>query len=302
MSKDVRKDSTKGIAAAVLWMEKQQLWHKRWRNLALLLLAISILSMIFSPSQPISNPHIAMINIDEVITKDSYFWDQFERVNTDTKAVLILMNSPGGAVGDSERLYNQIRKLQRILPVSLLVENYATSGGYLGALGADNIYAYNSALIGSIGVVMQNYILKDLYEKVGVEVESITTGQYKGYPSSHAAMPAKVKQHYQRLLDSDNEWFLSVVIDRRGLTKEQVNAIKDAQVYSAKDALEIGLIDAIATRDDMIELLREEVGYLPVKDMSVDEEDVLGLSKIFKHQRRSMSNVLHTFIRTSLVN
>ncbi len=212
------------------------------------------------------------------------------------------MNSPGGAVGDSERLYNQIRKLQKTLPVALLVENYATSGGYLGALGADKIYAYNSALIGSIGVVMQNYMLKELYEKVGVEVESITTGQYKGYPSSHATMPAKVRQHYQRLLDSDNEWFLSVAIERRGLKKNQIDAIKEAQVYSATDALELGLVDEIATRDDLIDQLREQVGYLPIRDMSVDEEDVLGLSKIFKHQKRSMSSVLNTPMRTSLVS
>ena len=132
-----------------------------------------------------------MINIDEVISKIAIFGISLES-DADTKAVLLLMNSPGGAVGDSERLYNQIRKLQEIFPMALLVENYAASGGYLGALGADKIYAYNSALIGSIGVVMQNYILQDLFDKVGIEIESLTTGRFKGYPSSNEPMPPKV--------------------------------------------------------------------------------------------------------------
>ena len=110
---------------------------------------------IFKPSKQPSIGHIALINIDEAITMDSFFWEQFERLSpAETKAVLILMNSPGGTVGDSERLYNEIRKLQASIPTALLVENYATSGGYLGALGADEIYAYNSSLIGSIGVVI----------------------------------------------------------------------------------------------------------------------------------------------------
>ena len=84
------------------------------------------------------------------------------------------------------------------------------------------------------------------------------------------------------------------------MSKNQIDAIK-AQVYSAKDAIKFGLVDGIATRDDMIDQLREQVGPLPVRDMSVDEEDVLGLSKIFKHQRRSMSNMLHSLINDTFV-
>ena len=95
-------------------------------------------------------------------------------------------------------------------------------------------------------------------------------------------------------MDSDNEWFLELVAERRGLSKDQMNAVRDAQVYSARDALALGLVDGIASRDDLVLALRKEVGDLPLKDMSIDEEDVLGLSKFFRTQRRSVSNVLRS--------
>lgn len=288
----MKKESSQDIAAAVLYVQRLMVWHKRWRNLSLLLIGLIIIVSLFIPEAKVNRDHIALININEPISQDSYFWDQFDRINfNDTKAVLVLMNSPGGTVGDSERLYNQIRLLQRNIPLSLLVENYATSGGYLGSLGADRIYAYNSSLIGSIGVVLQNWVLNEVYEKIGIKVETITTGSYKGYPSSAETMPAKVRQHYQDLLDSDNSWFLSLVTERRGLDKSQVDAIKNAQVYSALDAIPLGLIDGISTREEQIELLRQQVGNLPVKDMAIDEEDVLGLSKLFKTPRRSIGRL-----------
>lgn len=291
------KEEAKSIAENIIAVGKKEKWYKRWRNLALLLLVVMLYQAFSSPSAPVDNSHIAMINVDEVITQDSLFWEQFERINPiDTKAVLILMNSPGGAVGDSERLYNEIAAIQARFPTALLVENSATSGGYLGSLGADKIYAYNTSVIGSIGVVLKYWSMKELMDSFGIKEEMITTGRNKGYPSRFQETPDRVKQNLQALLDSDNEWFLSLVEKRRGLDRQSLDAIRDAQVYNARDALKLGLIDGISSRQEQINALREQVGPLPIKDMSIDEDDIFGLSKLLQTQRKSFAKVAQSFL------
>ncbi|MCP8351959.1 signal peptide peptidase SppA [Candidatus Synchoanobacter obligatus] len=290
------KQEVKDIAEAVSAVNRRDVWHKRWRNLALLLLVV-LLSQWFSRggSQPEAKvlDHIAMIHIDEPISLRSEFWEQFEKVNMQTKAAIVIMNSPGGGIGDSERLYHEIAALNAKMPLTVLVENSATSGAYMGALGSDRIYAYNSSIIGSVGVVFSNLIVKELMEKIGIREEKITTGRYKGYPNSFEDMPAEVRQHLQIMLEEDNQWFLDLIVKRRGLNQKSVQAIKDAQVYAAKSSLSLGLIDGISTRQEQIAWLKEQVGDLTVKDLSIDESDHFGLSKfILKSQRRALKGML----------
>ena len=287
------KDEMKQLAEKVAAIGRRDIWHKRWRNLALVLIAIGLFKIFSTPAPVVDKSHIAVINIDEPISQNSLFWEQFERINNkDTKAALILMNSPGGTVGDSERLYNQIRDIQEMMPVALLVENSATSGGYLASLAADRIYAYNSAVIGSIGVIFRSWIARDVYDMIGLKLEQITTGSHKGYPSSYEEMPDDVKKNLTRMLEADNNWFLDLVIQRRNVGRDTITAIQEAQVYNAKDALALGLIDGISNRSDQIRSLYDQVGVLPLKDMSVDEDDVLGISKLLKPQRKSMGKLI----------
>lgn len=277
------KDESIRLASDIAQIKKREKWYKRWRLLAILLLVVTIFSMM--PSSKKDASHIALVNIDSAIMKDSYFWDDLDRINADTRAVIFLMNSPGGTVGDSERLYNQIQAIKSKVPVVVLVENQATSGAYLASLASDKIYAYNGALIGSVGVIFSSYLIKDLLNNYGIKKEEIKTGRFKGYPNGYDEMPPEVRTNMQDLLNATNDWFLSLVKDRRQLSSTDV--IEQAQVYIAKDALKNGLIDGIATRDQLIKVLRDKVGYLPVKDLSIDEEDSFGLSKIFPRGRHA---------------
>lgn len=287
------KDEMKQVAEKVVAIGRRDVWHKRWRNLALILIIIGLYKFFSMPTAPVNRSYIAVINIDEPISQDSLFWEQFERLDyQNAKGALILMNSPGGTVGDSERLYNQIRDIQKLMPVAFLVENYATSGGYLASLGADKIYAYNSAVIGSVGVIFRSWMAREVYDKIGIKMEQVTTGSHKGYPSSYEEMPAEVRENLTRVLEADNQWFLGLISERRNIGDESLAAIKEAQIYNAIDALALGLIDGISSRSEQLERLYKEVGYLPLKDMSVDESDVLGLSKLLKPQRKSLGKMI----------
>lgn len=281
------QDESNYIAVTIMKMKKRDTWYKRWRNLSLFLIVMMVAMWMSTRRTPqdVDLAHIVMLNIDEAIGQSATFWEQFERIDKkNAKAALILMNSPGGTVGDSERLYYEIEHLRKRMPVSILVENQATSGAYLAALASDRIYAYKSALIGSIGVVFEHFIIKNLLDQWGIEKEQMTTGAYKGYPSATEPTPPHVVENMQRMMQTDHRWFLDLVISRRQLDESIVDKIGGAQIYSAMDALEMGLIDGFSTRFEQIDKLRAEVGDLPVKDVQLDEENTL-LNALFKPRR-----------------
>lgn len=268
---------TKAIAEAVVTVGKQEESRRWWRKIAFSLFLVIIAQVwVNRTTEPVDPSHIAMMNIRGEISQDSSFWTQFDRLNlNDAKALLILINSPGGTPGDSERLYNAIEAIHSIIPVTVLIENQATSGAYLAALASDRIYAYNSALIGSIGVVFQHMIYKRFMQDWGVETEMITTGEYKGYPNSFEKMPQPVVENIQQAMFANHQWFLNKVIERRGLEASSIEQIKEAQIYSAIDGIAIGLIDGLSTRQKQLEYLRNEVGDLPVKDLQISEASSL---------------------------
>lgn len=294
------RDESILIAEELLKIEKRELWYKRWRNLSFMLLLILFSSWVGNRRtiQSMDLAHIAMININEAIHQDSHFWDQLGRLDKkNAKAALILMSSPGGTPGDSERLYNEIVQLKSKIPVTVLVENQATSGAYLAAVASDRIYAYNSAMIGSIGIVFSHMIAKELFEKIGIKHEKLTVGTYKGYPNSYEETPPMVIENIQNVLASDQKWFVNLVKKNRNLDQNSVNSIKEAQVYSASDGLALGLIDGLSSRQEQIEMLRDEVGDLPIKNLEIDENEsmlkqLLNSKRILGMLKRSMLSVL----------
>jgi|GEM_PF-5982751 protease-4 len=284
-------DQSTFLAEEIIRIKNRELKLKRWRNLALgLLLVLLVQNWKFSGRQdPMDAAHIAVFNINEVIDQYSDFWNQFGRLDRENaKAALILMNSPGGTPGDSERLYNEIELIRKIMPVTVLVENQATSGAYLASLASDRIYAYNSAIVGSIGIVSTNTVAKVLFEKIGIEQELFTVGQNKGYPNHYEKTPPHVVNNLQQLMQSDQNWFLGLVVKRRNLDKSILPDIKEAQVYSAIDGLTLGLIDGFSTRHDQIEMLRDEVGDLPIKNLEVDEAESF-FASLFNPKRAFMA-------------
>lgn len=277
------KDESVRLAYDMLKIKARERSFKRWRILgvlALVMIAYSFFSPSSSSKQASVKDHIAVVRIDGDIGTYSEFWTDLERINNHTKAILFLIDSPGGSVVDSERLYNLIKHCQEVRPTALLVESSAASGSYMAALGANKIYAHNGSVIGSIGVISRHYVMEGVLESLGIKKEEYKTGRFKGFPNSLELMPDEVRLSHKKMIDDIFNWFKELVKTRRSLS--DTSAIEEAQVYSAHDALKLGLIDGISTYDEQIGILREAVGDLPVRDLSVDETDVFGLSKLFK--------------------
>ena len=192
-----------------------------------------------------SGPGRAGISHNKYEKYIEYAFDEF-----DLKAVLLVINSPGGSPAQSALIGDQIRRLseEREVPVYAFVEDVAASGGYWLACAADEIYANETSIIGSIGVISASFGFKDLIEKYGVERRVHTSGKNKSFMDPFTSeKPADV----MRLKDLQwdlHETFIGWVKDRRGDKLEGTdNQLFDGKFWSAKKALDLGLIDGFSS-------------------------------------------------------
>lgn len=165
------------------------------------------------------------------------------------KGILLYVDSPGGAVYESEELYQKIQEYKEVTgrPVWAYMAHYAASGGYMASVTADKIYANPNTVTGSIGVIMSGYDMTGLYEKLGIRYISITSGENK----DSSSLTDEQIAIYQSQVDECYADFVDKVVKGRNMSEEQVKALADGRTYTAKQAKENGLIDEICLYEDM---------------------------------------------------
>lgn len=189
------------------------------------------------------------------------------------KGILLYVDSPGGTVYESEELYLKLEEYKKTTkqPVWVYMSHYAASGGYMISMAADKIYANPNTTTGSIGVIMSGYDLTGLYEKLGVEYFSITSGENK----DSSQMTEEQIAIYQEQVDECYERFVDIVEAGRNMSEKDVKKLADGRTYTAKQALKNGLIDEIALYEDMKDEMRKELKvdeiYLKDKDSYADQ-------------------------------
>ena len=235
-----------------------------------------------------SNPmeKISIINVDGVIANDANndtIVDQLEDARKDPSVVGVIMhiNSPGGSVYASEKIYKEINKLKETnKPVYAVMQELAASGGYYISAPCDKIFASNETFTGSIGVIMQSYSLEGLFEKYGIKEQNITTGKMKDAGSFGSDMDEEEKEYFQGLVDSAFGRFVKVVSEGRDMSESEVKKIADGRVYDGSQALENGLIDKIGDLEDAYKDMAES--YNLSDPMLVEKSDVFSsFSKYF---------------------
>ncbi|MFO1053356.1 MAG: signal peptide peptidase SppA [Planctomycetota bacterium] len=170
------------------------------------------------------------------------------------KGVLLEIDSPGGGVTDSDLIWQAIKDFKRDhhKPVVALFGDIAASGGYYVAAACDRIVARPTTITGSIGVIMSNLQLAEAAAKVGVKQEVIVSERtpHKDIMSQFRPMTDEERGILRSIVDELYDRFVGVVVDgRSGLTREQVEKLADGRIYSAKQALDNGLVDEIGTAE-----------------------------------------------------
>lgn len=190
------------------------------------------------------------------------FMEQLDDIYKDdsVKGVIMQVNSPGGAVYNSEQIANKIKEIQtdKKIPVFTVMKTMAASGGYYISAPTDKIYASNETLTGSIGVIMSSRSFQGLFEKYGIKEQNITTGKMKDAGSLGKDMTDEQKKYFQDLINSSFDRFIKIVSQGRSMKEDEVRKLADGRVYDGAQAKNNGLVDKIGNLDDAIEDMKKD--------------------------------------------
>jgi protease-4 len=178
------------------------------------------------------------------------------------RAVVLRINSPGGTVTASDILYHEITsfKARRKIPVVACILDVGASGGYYIALAADRIVVHPTTVTGSIGVLMLTVNASGLLEKIGVSASYVTSGDFKDMGSPFRSVRPEERAIFQNLIDRFYGRFVELVARSRKLDEARVRAFADGRVYTAGQALELGLVDQIGYLEDAIKAGKSAAG------------------------------------------
>ncbi|GEN46960.1 signal peptide peptidase SppA [Alkalibacillus haloalkaliphilus] len=183
----------------------------------------------------------------------------FAKEDDDVEAVVLRVNTPGGGVVESEEVHSKILDLQEEdKPVYVSMGNMAASGGYYVSAPADHIVAHPATLTGSIGVIMEAINFAELADDLGVEFNTITSGEYKDIMSSFRPMTDDEESILQSMIDEMYDEFVQVIANGRDMDESTVRDLGDGRIYTGSQAEENGLVDSLGSLDDAISQLKED--------------------------------------------
>lgn len=219
---------------------------------------------------PRTRAHVARVTVSGMILDNRPRIELLERLEKSrAEAVMVVIDSPGGGVAASERLYKALRRLAEKKPTVAVFRSLAASGGYLTALGTDRIFSPETALTGSIGVLIQYPNFTGLLDKIGVDVEAVKSSPLKAAPSGFEPTSPEARAALQSVVTDSYDWFKGIVAERRHLEGEALATVTDGRIFTGRQALGLKLVDTIGGEDAARDWLAKEKGVsrdLPVRD------------------------------------
>ncbi|HYG66689.1 MAG TPA: signal peptide peptidase SppA, partial [Anaeromyxobacteraceae bacterium] len=200
-----------------------------------------------------SGPRVGVVEVKGAIGSDAGGADaedvlkQLKRYRDDggMKAVVVRIDSPGGAVGPSQEIYDEVKKLAADRVVICSMGSMAASGGFYVAMGCDRIVAEPGTITGSIGVISQFANISGLVERFDVKMETIKSGQLKDAGNPFRDMTPEDRAYWQGLIDRVHAQFIRAVVAGRKLPEDQVRKVADGRVITGEEAKDLGLIDQL---------------------------------------------------------
>lgn len=255
---------------------RKELWL--WR-IILLSITISFLSNKFNDKKnEIKEDCIIRTKIygeisyeDDVLKKINDLKD-----NDHVKGLILQVNSPGGSATGSESLYKALKELRLKKPVIVSVQNAAASGGYMAAMAADQIFAYETSTLGAIGVFASSFEITELAEKIGIKFWNYKSSPLKGSPNMFEKNTEEGNKNMQESINEIQSIFKDMVHQSRpNIPKENIDLICNGGTYSGRQAVENGLIDSIGGEQEAVHSLRQKIknDVIPINDYTLYEGD-----------------------------
>jgi protease-4 len=224
-------------------------------GLFVVLLIISLTIALFQRGVPLGEK-VAVVRIEGPIIDSKNAIDEIKEHAKDPsiKAMVLRVDSPGGAVAPSQEIYEEVRKTVAKKKVVVSMGSLAASGGYYISSPASRILANPGTLTGSIGVIMEIPNLEGLMTKVGVKTEVIKSGRHKDIASAFRGIGKEERVILQGVLDDVHEQFIKAVAEGRKMSYEDVKKLADGRIFTGNQALNIGLVDELGNLEDAVKV------------------------------------------------
>jgi protease-4 len=229
--------------------------------IVIILIAIVSYALTFTHTLPLGEK-VALVRVEGVILDSKNVIDELKSYSKDSsiKAVVVRVNSPGGAVAPAQEIYKELLRFKQEKKVVVSMGAVAASGGYYISSPADKIVANPGTLTGSIGVIMEIPNVQGLMKKIGVETQVIKSGKHKDIASTFKSMTPEEKKILQDLLDDVHDQFIEAVSESRGMDYEDIKKLADGRIFTGKKAQELGLVDVLGNLQDAVTLAGELSG------------------------------------------
>jgi protease-4 len=268
---------------------------KRLLFLALILLALVGISSITSEwVQQGTKNRIGIVDIIGLISDSQYIVNQVKKFRQDKRirGIILRIDSPGGAVGPSQEIYDEVLKTRESgKTIYASMGALAASGGYYIASAAEKIFANPGTLTGSIGVIMVFSNAKGLMEKIGLQPEIVKAGEYKDIGSPARAMTQKERNLLQSVVTDVHQQFIEAVANGRNISVAEVTKIADGRILTGRQAYSLNLVDQMGGLQVSIDQIAHKVG-------------IIGSPKIIRETPRVgfLEWVLKSTLNQSLIN
>jgi protease-4 len=198
---------------------------------------------------------VGVVEVKGIITESRTVIKQLDRFQDDPsiKAIVLRVNSPGGAVGPSQEIMQEVLKVRKKKRVVASMGTLAASGGYYVACAADLIMANPGTTTGSIGVIMQFANVEQLTKKLGIDLFALKAGRYKDVGSPFRPMTPEDKVYLQHLIDNVYQQFVRDVAKNRKIPLAKMKELAEGRIYTGEEAKQVGLVDALGNLQDAID-------------------------------------------------
>jgi len=185
------------------------------------------------------------------------------------KGVLLDLSSGGGESIASLDFYLAVKRLNATKPVFASIGSIGASGAYLAALGARRIFAYPESTVGSIGVIMPHFALRDLLRRLGIAVELVHVGAHKDAYQGYRPLTEEERGKLQAVAQEGYDFFVRLVAEERKRPVDEIRALATGEFWTGARALELGLVDQLGDRELALEELARVTGVKSRKAVRV---------------------------------
>ena len=248
-----------------------------WRVTAVVVavIAVAALATTVGPVRTMMEPgrSVARISISGLIRNNQERVEALDRLSrSNSLAVIVHIDSPGGTTAGSEQLFDALRRLQEKKPMVVVVDGLAASGGYIAAMSADHIVALDTSLVGSIGVLFQYPNFTDVLKTIGIKVEEIKSSPLKAAPNGFEPTSPEARAAINAIVVDSYAWFKDLVQQRRKLDDVQLATVADGRVFTGRQGVGLKLVDELGNEKTALAWLEKEKNVpanTPVRNYSL---------------------------------